>query len=703
MKPTAETHETFSSGNLESAAFEISSKDMPKIMGMLAKGIYTDKALAVMREYAANGWDAHRMVGKGDVPLEIHVPTRDNPILTIRDFGPGLSHEDVFNVYIKYGDSTKESTNDAVGMLGIGSKSGFAYSDMFTVTSWHGGMKRVYSAMIVENDEGERVGRMSLIHSEVCEPENTGIEIMIAVRQEDVYDFQGKAKELYRHFIPRPNINIALPDAPTEQTKLKNGAISGESHYGSEWIALMGCVPYRVNLTKLDQARLSKCLTNLHGILYFEIGEVTISVSREELEYTRATKDKLLKKFDDLVDEYVMHALTDIEKPGVSDWDKRLKLQVLSALDLPIPEEYEDLARLHAKIKYAPGTFTLLHNNSVAVTITVSSRTRFLMDDTGKALVGYYLTEHDYIVRAAEGKTIEETKTLLESALADSGMGGAKIELLSTLNWTAPYVKPKKITNPKHKAKMFVLKASEGAGRSTPYSDYWDTAERYPEDTDVYVVISGFQGYDNFWDHVRDDFALANYFGVTFPTVYGYKTSEKKPVDVSTIKGTEYRTWRDTFIRGLLTPDNLAKIEQYYWYRPGDSDSHYRYPSGNNLAKIEGVFGSQHPIVSFFTRQRASREMSGLVGRLADRAGISRKASEGGKAYDALSARYPLLKIHGFDELWDSGYYNQKVNNEAWIDYVKAIDERDNLRMHQVTANVVAALDSADGVLSMVS
>ena len=131
MKPTNETRNVFSS-DLESASFGISEADTASIMGILRDGLYTDRILAVLREYSANAWDAHRMIGKGDLPLQITIPTHNNPVLRIRDFGPGLSHDDIFKIYSQYGASTKRNTNDAVGMLGIGSKSGFAYSDTFT-------------------------------------------------------------------------------------------------------------------------------------------------------------------------------------------------------------------------------------------------------------------------------------------------------------------------------------------------------------------------------------------------------------------------------------------------------------------------------------------------------------------------------------------------------------------------------------------
>jgi len=668
MKPTIETRSTLSS-NLDSTSFHISKANEAAIMGMLRDGIYTDKVLAVLREYSANAWDAHKMVGKGDVPIKVTIPTRYDSTLRIRDYGPGLSHEDAFNIFCAYGNSTKRDTNDAVGMLGIGSKSGFAYSDTFTVISWHGGWKRTYNAFMDESEKGQ----FALLAETPCDPSETGVEIIIAVRSEDLYDFERKARDLYRHFSPRPEINISLPSEPAEQTVLTHGAIVKKGQYdNSEWIAIMGCVPYRVNLAQLDQSLVARCLSTLSGSLFFNIGDVQISTSREELKYSSATKAALVQKFNDLVDEYVMKALVDLEKPGVSEWDKRLKVQVLATMGLPLPEEYKDLAFQTAKVTYAPGTFVLLHNSTVTTRITVTSKTRLIIDDTGKKLDGYYLTPDDYVVRG-ENRTPADTQALLEQALTDSGLTGATIILLSTLSWNAGPVKQKKVVNPKHKARMFTLDATKNSFPS-PLSDHWTTVDRIPEDTDVYLLISGFTSHerDSFFKEYLEDRKLAKEFGTTMPVIYGYKTSEKKPA--TGMKGVEYYTWRDTFITSLLTPDNLAKIQDHFWHKPqGDSDW-FSWPDADEsdgAKALAAALGDTHPICQMITRENAAKT-NGLTELLADRAKVYYKDSEAGMAYKLITDSYPLLRGGNIVNLWKT-WHNEPAH---WIEYVQIVDER---------------------------
>src|ERR1051325_3005995 len=177
MIPNAKKREVATGGVASSSAFGISLKDEAHIMSILRDTLYSDKVLAIIREYSSNAWDAHREVGKDKTPIKVTIPTTMEPNLIIQDFGPGLSHEAVFEVYTQYGASTKRDSDKSVGMLGIGSKSGFAYSDSFTVTSCHGGMKRTYVAVLDESDKGA----INLLAEEPCGDE-TGITIQIPVR-----------------------------------------------------------------------------------------------------------------------------------------------------------------------------------------------------------------------------------------------------------------------------------------------------------------------------------------------------------------------------------------------------------------------------------------------------------------------------------------------------------------------------------------
>ena len=108
-----------------------SIKQDAHIFKVLRSKIYSDKILAVIREYSCNAVDAHVEAETPDKPIKITLPNAMNPHFIVRDFGKGMTDEDIFDIYATYGESTKRNTNSQIGQLGLGCKSGFAYSNSF--------------------------------------------------------------------------------------------------------------------------------------------------------------------------------------------------------------------------------------------------------------------------------------------------------------------------------------------------------------------------------------------------------------------------------------------------------------------------------------------------------------------------------------------------------------------------------------------
>jgi hypothetical protein len=683
------------SGVAASASFGISRADEGHLMLVLRDTLYSDKVLAVLREYSSNAWDAHRVVGKRDLPIHVTMPTRSEPTLIIRDFGPGLSHNDVFAVYTQYGASTKRDDASAVGMLGLGSKSGFAYSDSFTVTSYFDGVKRVYVAVLDESDRGV----INLVHEEPSD--EVGVEIRMAIRNEDIIEFQSKGRKLFQHFEPRPIINIDLPDLPAGQTRLTNGIITPASEHRGEWIAVMGCVPYRVNLDQLPVELIGQFLPNIAGVLYFEIGDVQVSASREELKYSTSTKAALVTKINALVDEFVVYTLAQLEAGGFTAWEKRLRSQVLREMELPVSDLWAALAEEHVKLIYVPEDFTLVHNRSVGTRVKVTASARLLIDDTGKDLVGYNLNYSDYVVRPAAAslagatnlqpspaKTVAETQAKLDECLLASHMTGIPIVLLSTLIWNEPYranAKPKRKANPKHRVQTFRLVGWSG---TAPYSEHWAPELRVPDPKDVYVVITDFKAvdYTSFFRDYSRDRAMSDAFGVAMPEVYGYKTTPKKPIDVSKLVGSDYAKWRLTFAQTFLTPDRIGDINKLYWastselgnYNYNNYPNHMTVCSASKAAALFAALGAMHPIATLCAQQMAAGHALSKFGRaridalrmLVQRTGFTFEKSDACLSQKHLTVRYPLLGLsdNGISVTW--GHQAQ-----AWCDYVLLVDK----------------------------
>ena len=127
---------------------EFRIRNSAKAFNILSSGLYANKIRAIIRELSCNAVDSHIAAGKKDTPFDVHLPNSLEPHFSIRDYGTGLTHDQVTNIYTTYFESTRTNSNEFIGALGLGSKSPFCYADNFTITSIHEGVKRTYNAFI---------------------------------------------------------------------------------------------------------------------------------------------------------------------------------------------------------------------------------------------------------------------------------------------------------------------------------------------------------------------------------------------------------------------------------------------------------------------------------------------------------------------------------------------------------------------------
>ena len=170
-----EAVQTIGNSEVKSASIAMT----PAMFELLSAGIYEDRLLAIIRELLCNGRDAQVEAGNGDKPMELKLPNTFEPFLCFRDYGTGLTHEQVFNIYLTYGDSTKQGSNEFVGMFGIGSKSPLSYTDSFLVTSYIDGVEYQYN---IYKDSG--IPKISKMFERPTSEEN-GLKISVAIQQKD--------------------------------------------------------------------------------------------------------------------------------------------------------------------------------------------------------------------------------------------------------------------------------------------------------------------------------------------------------------------------------------------------------------------------------------------------------------------------------------------------------------------------------------
>lgn len=688
MKPNAKVREVESSGVQASSTFGISLKDSAHIMTILRDTLYSDKELAVLREYSSNAWDAHRDHGKGDVPIKITMPTTLDPTLTIRDFGPGLSPDEVFTIYTQYGASTKRGSDLSVGMLGIGSKSGFAYSDSFTVTSWHGGKMSTYVAVLDASEEGI----INKLHEEDCDPSETGISIQIPIKPADIWSFLDKGRKLFRHFHPRPDINLDLPPIHPGTLRLTHGLIYEiDRHSSSEdWIAVMGCVPYRINLDQLRSSQgsdVGEYLHKLSGELHFNIGDIQISASREELKYSDKTKNALVKKFDDLISEFVTYTIDNLTSQNVSGWEKRLQAQVLNRLSVPIPKDFRKMTESTVEVAYkggtAPSKFILNRWSNAIRNVSVYRDVRFLMKDDERKVEGFQLNGYnDYLVVPISGATLDEAEAELRALMPQLHMDGIPIGKLSDVPWVSPTARKRGFQphNKKHTSKSFRL-LPDKLNRSTK-SAAWEIERRRPTPDDVFAIIQGFKtdGYDLYALYTQDALLLKMLSRRKMPPIYGYKSTSKRPLSPEKLIGTHYKDWHKALPEKLLNPRVLKLLNIWEWATEISDMGSYnrRYnPPEKMVESLNNLLGESHMISQYVAMQvkcfkkseNYSTELDKALSSLSQRIRTKDNPTEKTKARRAIYGKYPLLYAADGRLSCLTGEHKEK-----WAEYITIID-----------------------------
>ena len=305
------------SEDFKSYKFGIKAEGLSHIFNVLRNQLYSDKTLAVVREYSCNAFDAHIEAGRGDEPIEITLPTRMNPNFHVRDFGLGLSEKDIQDIYANYGESTKRNTNAQIGQLGLGCKSGFAYGDNFVIVSYQNGCKTTYNAFI----DPSQVGQISKMSSEKS-GERDGIEIVIPVKEGDADNFVEKAQDLFKFWNIKPIVKGAKLDLSRKAVVLQgeDWVLRGasESRYGyrasDNSYAIMGNIAYPIEEYSCDftgkaadddDAAILRSMASSGLEIQFGIGELEISASREALQYTDYTQKQIIKKLQEVREEMV--------------------------------------------------------------------------------------------------------------------------------------------------------------------------------------------------------------------------------------------------------------------------------------------------------------------------------------------------------------------------------------------------------------
>lgn len=320
MELMERTRRVSTSENLAVSNFSI--KASAKAFAILSSGLYSDKIKAIIRELSTNAHDA-QVVAKVDRPFDVFLPTYNDSRFYIRDYGTGISPDNIFNIYTKYFESDKTDSNELTGCLGLGSKSPFAYTDSFTVTSYYNGKQYTYSAFISAN------GYPSItLMGEQDTNEPNGLKVEFLVKSQDRSNFIAKAKDVYSWFVKAPKFvgemivvdkHNPVPGLPSEQDWRFVEGIRRAT-------AIMGNVAYPISINDVSLSLNQQKLLSSNLCIDFNIGDVDIEASREGLSYDPRTLNTIKSKLNHIIKVIEKSVETNI-KNTKNLWEASINLE----------------------------------------------------------------------------------------------------------------------------------------------------------------------------------------------------------------------------------------------------------------------------------------------------------------------------------------------------------------------------------------
>lgn len=314
------SHNVTVTSSLDVPAVEMSldQDGLVHLMSVLTN-LYSDKHLAVLREYSTNALDSHVAAGN-PAPIEVTLPTVLNPTLVVTDHGLGLSRREIVEVYARYGASTKRDTDTQVGSFGLGAKSAFTIGGQFVVTATKDGLRT--SAVFALDERG--VGSVSILaEHETTDP--NGVTVSVAV--DEPHRMQEAAAKFFRAW--RPGTVLVNGRAPESYFTSDDALWLGDdvlfTKTGSITV-VMGSVAYPLPHSAVSSVRARaegtwRSWGDHPGLAVFvPIGAVDITPSREGVRDTERTIAAVAARLSDLPQRFgrALSAVLDAAPDTVS-------------------------------------------------------------------------------------------------------------------------------------------------------------------------------------------------------------------------------------------------------------------------------------------------------------------------------------------------------------------------------------------------
>lgn len=479
-------------GDLEKIQFRMDVG--PHSFRVIFDSLYKDKIGAVIRELGTNAVDSHIMAGKPDEPIIIHIPNHFEPYFSVKDNGVGLSPDQISNIYTVAFASDKRTSNDMTGCWGLGSKTPFAIASRFTVESRYNGRKYLYCGYKDENGM-PTISKMSESDTDEC----NGVEVKIDVDKYKSDEFKRKLQQIFRWFKVKPVVVGAEVEFPPFDYAIEGdyyALLSHNNEYinGSNSQVVMGNVAYPIEYTQLYGYGEAEYKFLSHGLhLFVPIGTVSITPSRESLEYVPKTIEVLKKLVGEAYKECRAKYAEGYET--VDDvWEVRKAVYSLCKTPVGNALNLDKITWRGQTIDYRvpiTGTKDVRYYTystsgkkvkmNMAFSIDATPHTKYLIND-----LGTLNPARQRISRWMRDNNIKEVYEFIEieqDFLDKSGVGNHTTNVSDLPRATVNRVNNSSLV----KINEFVQPASGVA------KDYWQPTDLTEEDEGIYVIIRNYK------------------------------------------------------------------------------------------------------------------------------------------------------------------------------------------------------------------
>ena len=290
------------------------------LFNALSSTIYSDKIGSMIREVFSNAYDEFCKPSTSNTPIKVTLPTEYVSRFEVRDYGTGITEEDIYNVYGVYFKSTKRDSDAEIGGFGIGAKSPFAYSDNFTVDSYVDGKKISY---LMFKDENGEPGISKMGEEDTDEP--NGLCVSIATEAGDKWTFQRKGRELLERFPAEsytvntdvdPITYIGGFDCGLARVNVISSSIeTKEYNRAVSWNIVLENIKYATPHSTVNMN--IDLPLNMELDISFKTGTLSPSLSRETLEMNKSTTaaiDEVYSKIPALLTDWMLGELKNFPK-----------------------------------------------------------------------------------------------------------------------------------------------------------------------------------------------------------------------------------------------------------------------------------------------------------------------------------------------------------------------------------------------------